>query len=171
MEDLYDLKDRFKQSTNSKLQISTLRFELINLGTDLKPKNINLGLGLTSNEKETFIGLLKRYKKVFARNYEDLKTYGTFIIQHTIPTTFEERPIQQKLRKIHPNLESQIKSESNKLLKAKIIFHVRHSRWVSILVPIRKKNDDIRICIDFRNINKAFQNDNLPLPPMEHILQ
>ena len=68
---------------------------------------------------------------------------------------FDEKPVQQKLRKIHPNLENQIKIELNKLLKAKIIFPVRHSNWVSNLVPVRKKNGDIRICIDFRNLNKA----------------
>ena len=33
MEDLYDLKDGFKKITNSKTQISTLRFEVVNLGT------------------------------------------------------------------------------------------------------------------------------------------
>ena len=63
--------------------------------------------------------------------------------------------VQQKLRKIHPNLEIQIKSELNKLCKANIIFPIRNSKWVSNLVPARKKNGDIRICIDFRNINKA----------------
>eukprot|EP00253_Pinus_taeda_P029900 PITA_29900 len=83
----------------------------------------------------------------------------------------DEKPIQQKLRKIHPNLENQIKSELNKLLKAKIIFSVRHSKWVSNMVLVRKKNRDIRICIDFRNLNKACQKDNFPLPPMEQILQ
>ena len=39
------------------------------------------------------------------------------------------------------------------------------------MVPVRKKNGDIRICIDFRNLNKACQKDNFPLPPMEQILQ
>ena len=82
-----------------------------------------------------------------------------------------EKPIQQKLRKIYPNLEIQIKSELNKLFKAKIIFLVRHSIWVSKLVPVRKKKGDIRIFIDFRNLNKACQKDNFPLPPMEQILQ
>ncbi len=106
LEDLYDLKDRFKQSTNSKLQSSTLRYELVNLGTDIKPQNINLGLGLTSEEKLTFFRLLKQYKSVFAWNYNDLKNYDTSIIQHTIPMIFDEKPVQQKLRKIHPNLES-----------------------------------------------------------------
>ena len=57
------------------------------------------------------------------------------------------------------------------MLKAKVIFPVRHSKWVSNMVPVRKKNGDIRICIDFRNLNKAYQKDNFPLPTMEHILQ
>eukprot|EP00253_Pinus_taeda_P026666 PITA_26666 len=82
-----------------------------------------------------------------------------------------KKHIQQKLRKIHPNLENQIKTELNKLLKAKIIFPVIHSKWVSNMVPVRKKNGDIRICIDFRNLNKACQKENFPLPPMEQILQ
>src|ERR1700733_7963853 len=83
----------------------------------------------------------------------------------------DQKPIQQKLRKIHPNLESQIKFELNKILKLNIIFLVRHSKWVSNMVPISKKNGDIRICIDFRNLNRAFQKDNFPLPTMEQILQ
>eukprot|EP00253_Pinus_taeda_P014545 PITA_14545 len=167
LEELYDLKDRFKKPTNSKLQISTLRFELVNLGADLKPQIINLGLHLTMNEKSAFIHLLKKYKNVFSRNYEDLKTYDTSIIQHTIPMISDEKPVQWKLRNIYPNLENQIKSELNKLLKVKIIFPVRHPRWVSNLLPIRKKNGDIRICIDFRNLNKACQKDSFPLPLME----
>ena len=39
------------------------------------------------------------------------------------------------------------------------------------MVPVRKKNGDIRICIDYRNLNRACQKDNFPLPPMEQILQ
>eukprot|EP00253_Pinus_taeda_P003804 PITA_03804 len=130
-----------------------------------------IGVKLTSDEKSAFMHLLKRYKNVFAWNYEDIKTYDTCIIQHTIPMTSDERLVQQKLRKIHPNLENQIKSELNKPLKSKIIFLIRHSRWVSNLVPIRKKNGDIRICIDFGNLNKTCQKDNFPLPPMEQIFQ
>eukprot|EP00253_Pinus_taeda_P031663 PITA_31663 len=39
------------------------------------------------------------------------------------------------------------------------------------MVPFRKKNGDIRICIDFRNLNKASLKDNFPLPTMEQVLQ
>lgn len=94
LENLYDIKDRFKQVTNSKLQSSALRVELVNLGTEDKPHNINLGLRLTSEEIFAFIILLNKYKNVFAWNYDDLKTYDTSIIQHAIPMIFEENPVQ-----------------------------------------------------------------------------
>ena len=142
----------------------------MNLGSDSKPQNVNLGLNLTPEESDAFIKLMSKNKNVFSWNYEDLKTYDTSVIQHTIPMLSDVKPVQQKLRKSHPNPEGQIKIELNKLLNAKIIFPVRHSNWVSNMVPVRKKNGDIRICIDFRNLNKACQKDNFPLPTMEQIL-
>ena len=36
---------------------------------------------------------------------------------------------------------------------------------------VRKKNGEIRLCIDFRNLNKFSKKDNYPLPKMEHLLQ
>ena len=84
MEDLYDLKDRFKRITNSKTQSSTLRFEVVSLRSNEKPQNINLGLDLTSQERVSFIRLLKTHKGVFAWDYANLKTYDTSIIQYTI---------------------------------------------------------------------------------------
>ena len=39
------------------------------------------------------------------------------------------------------------------------------------LVPVRKKSGDIRICIDFRNLNRASLKDNYPILAMEQILQ
>jgi hypothetical protein len=39
------------------------------------------------------------------------------------------------------------------------------------LVPVRKKSGQIRLCVDFRNLNISSKKDNYPLPKMEHILQ
>jgi len=85
MEDLYDLKDRFKKSTNSKTESSALRFEVVNLGSNEKPQNVNVGPGLSSKERISFIRFLKTYKGIFAWDYADLKTYDASIIQHTDP--------------------------------------------------------------------------------------
>ena len=64
-----------------------------------------------------------------------------------------------------------IEKEICKLLNAKIIIPIRYSEWVANLVPVRKKSGEIRICIDFRNLNKWSLKDNYPLPKMDHILQ
>ena len=39
------------------------------------------------------------------------------------------------------------------------------------LVPVRKKNGEIRMCVDFRNMNMCSLKENYPLPKMDHILQ
>ena len=72
---------------------------------------------------------------------------------------------------MHPKLEPLIQNEVKKLLDAKIIFKVRHSEWVSNLVPVRNKSGEIRLCLDFRNLNRASDKDNYSVPPMEQILQ
>ena len=72
---------------------------------------------------------------------------------------------------MHPKLEPLIQDEVKKLLDAKIIFKVRHSEWVSNLVLVRRKSGEIRLCVDFRNLNRASDKDNYPVPPMEQILQ
>jgi hypothetical protein len=64
-----------------------------------------------------------------------------------------------------------IEKEVKKLFEAKIIVSLRFSRWVSILVRVRKKSGEIRLCVDFKNINKVSLKDHYPLPKMDHILQ
>jgi transposase InsO family protein len=57
------------------------------------------------------------------------------------------------------------------MVDAGIITPIRYSSWMSNLVVVRKKNGDIRLCVDFRNLNQLSLKDNYPLPNMEHLLQ
>jgi ribonuclease HI len=171
LEKFYDFEDKFKKTVNCKTNSSSLSYEKVNLGTSENPQCINLGLGCSKQEKDAFVKLFKEFKDAFAWTYDDLKTFDPNIIQHVIPMKPQTLPFQQKLRKMHPKLELTVQKELNKLLSAKIIFPVRHTQWVSNLVPVRKKNGEIRLCVDFRNLNKASDKDNYPVPPMEQILQ
>ena len=98
------------------------------------------------------------------------KKYDTNIIQHRIPSEKETIPSKHKLRSISPLLLLVIEKEIHKLLKAKIIIPHRYSKWIANLVVVRKKNGEIRLCVDFRNLNKCSKKDNYPLPKMEHPL-
>jgi hypothetical protein len=66
-----------------------------------------------------------------------------------------------------PIMEREVK----KLLDAQIIVPLRYSEWVSNLVPVRKKNGEIILCVDFRKLNRSSKKENYPLQKMEHILQ
>ena len=145
MEQMFDLDNKFRNPVNVKTHSSSLQFELINLGTEAEPKYVNLGKCCSPGERSKFINLFRQYKDVFAWTYEDLKTYDTKITQHVILIKVGVKHYQQPLRKMHPKLEPLIQSEVKKLLDAKIIFKVRHSEWVSNLVPVWKKSREIRI--------------------------
>lgn len=104
---------------------------------------------------------------MFSWSYEDLNTFDTQIMQHIIPIKEGVNPVQQKLSKMHPNLEPTVKAELNKLLAGRIIFPVHHTQWVANLVPVQKKNIDIRLCVDFQNLNKYLEKDGYLVPSME----
>ena len=50
------------------------------------------------------------------------------------------------------------------------MYHSVFFDWVAYLLLVRKKNGEIRICVDFRNLNICSLKDNYPLPEMDHIL-
>lgn len=60
--------------------------------------------------------------------------------------------------------------ELKKLIESKIIYPIKHSTCVSNLVPVKKKNKDIQLCVDFRDLNQASLKDHYPLPSMEQLL-
>jgi hypothetical protein len=141
LENLFDLKERFKGPRNTKTGISCPLHETINLGTQEYPKNVNLRNTVSKEERKAYLNFFRQHQDVFAWSYRDLKTYDTCIIQHTIPLKPEVKPFQQKLRKYHLSLEPLMYHELKKLLEANIIFQVRHCAWVANLVPVWKSQD------------------------------
>ena len=55
-----------------------------------------------------------------------------------------------------------IEKEIRKLFEAKIIVSLRFSKWLANLVLVRKKSGDIRLCVDFINLNQVSLKDNYP---------
>ena len=114
---------------------------------------------------------MKEYSDVFSWSYKDLKACDTNIIQHTIPINKDEMSFKQNLRRMNPKLFPLVEKEIKKLFEAKIIVSLRFSCWVVNLVPVIKKNREIRICIDFKKLDRFSLTDHYPLPKMDHILQ
>ena len=56
------------------------------------------------------------------------------------------------------------------MLAAGFIKPIQHPRWLSNIIPVKKKNGQIRCCVDFRNLNKAYPKDEFPLPNMDLLI-
>jgi hypothetical protein len=154
-----------------KIEASGQEVEDCNIGTEEKPRMVKLSKSLSPEKKVKYIEIFKEYSYVFAWGYEDLKSYDTSIIQHRIPIKEDQKLFRQKLRRINPKLLPLIEKEIKKMYDAKIIVPLHFSKWVFNLVLTRKKFGEIRLCIDFQNLNKFSLKDHYPLPKMYHILQ
>ena len=76
----------------------------------------------------------------------------------------------QPARIFHIEIEGQIVKEVQRLLAARFIKPIQYLRWLSNIVPVKKKNGQIRCCVDFRNLNKACPKDEFPLPNMDLLI-
>ena len=74
------------------------------------------------------------------------------------------RPVKQAQSHFRPELIPQIETEVNKLIEAGFIREVQYPEWIANIVPVKKKNGQIRVCVDFRDLNSACPNDDFPLP-------
>jgi len=126
---------------------------------------------LPAEIRKTLIDLLWKYRHVFAWSYDDIKDYREDLFQHVIPLKDNVKPFRQKHRLVNPTLAPKMQEELMKLRDGGIIKPIRHSTWVSNLVPIKNKNGDIRLFVDFKNLDIASLKDNYGLPNMKSMLQ
>jgi hypothetical protein len=120
-----------------------------NLGTKKDPKYVKLSSILSEEQREEYTKSLNEFCDMFAWTYEGLRTYDTRIIEHKIPLKENTKPFKKKLRQINPMLLSVMEKEVKNLLDEKIIIPLSYSEWVTNLVPVRKNNGEIRLCVDF----------------------
>jgi len=71
---------------------------------------------------------------------------------------------------MNPTLKDIVKEELQKLLDAGFIYPISYSKWVSPLVLVPKKNGKWRICVDYRELNKATKKEHFPFPFIDQVL-
>uniref|UniRef100_A0A2N9E6Y6 Uncharacterized protein n=1 Tax=Fagus sylvatica TaxID=28930 RepID=A0A2N9E6Y6_FAGSY len=139
----------------------------LNLGTIDEPRPIFVSALLTPAEEKEYLELLTEYKDVFAWTYKEMPGLDPRVAVHRLAIKQEARPVKQAQRRFRPELLPQIEAEVNKLEQAGFIREVQFPKWIANIVPVRKKNGQIRVCVDFRDLNRACPKDDFPLPNTE----
>ena len=64
----------------------------------------------------------------------------------------------------------EVKKEVQKMLDAGFIRPCRYAEWISSVVPVQKKDGRWRVCVDFRDLNRATPKDEYPMPVAETLI-
>ena len=96
--------------------------------------------------------------------YKDLKGLVHEMGEMKIDIKHDARPIKKRSYKLAHKYKEIVKKEIDNMLVAGIIYPIDQSEWASPMVVQPKKHDPtkLRICIDFRDLNKITLTDPFP---------
>ena len=99
--------------------------------------------------------VLQQYKHLFRS-----MPGATTLAYHHIPTT--ENPVRVPPWRIPGHYKQEVERQTHEMLQG--IIEESCSPWMAPAVFVRKKSGDIRLCVDYRELNKKTQKDTYPLP-------
>lgn len=126
---------------------------------------ISMGKQLTDHQKTQLEELIHRNKCVFDYPGNDGHTRT---VQHTIPTGVSD-PIVCPPRRTNLGLTQKINEAVENHVKAG---HLTPSKspWAFPIVPVLKPDKTVRLCVDYRPLNKITQNDPFPTGNLQEVL-
>jgi hypothetical protein len=117
------------------------------------------------NKEQFDIGkdLILQYKDIFSKGDHDVGHIDR--VRHRIDIV-DETPFKHRYRRISPSMYDEVRSHLQQLLDNAVI-RPSHSPCASAIVIVRKKNGAIRMCVDYRQLNKQVRKTAMPF----HVLK
>lgn len=114
----------------------------------------------------------KKTESVFDKYLACFKGVGKLkSFQIEIPIDRDVQSVIQPMRRVPYSLRDKLATKLDELLELDIIERVDEpSSWVSPVVCVPKRNDEIRLCVDMRQANNAVKRVRHPIPTIDDIL-
>ena len=78
------------------------------------------------------------------------------LAEHSLNILKGYKPVKQTLRHFSEPKRQAMGEELAKLLEAGFIRDIKHPDWLANLVMVPKKDKSWHLCVDFKDLNKAF---------------
>ncbi|XP_071739799.1 uncharacterized protein [Rutidosis leptorrhynchoides] len=151
-----------KEEDKSSNEASTGCYLVINL-TYLDQK-VKIGAGLTKETKSKLRNIFITNLDVYSWRDADMTSVPRDVVQHHLNANVSMMHVRQKKRPMEPNRSEWLREEVNQLVKANILRKVNYQTWIANPILVPKTDGSWRLCVDFKDINKACPKDNYPLP-------
>ena len=96
--------------------------------------------------------------------YAEIPSLDPKIAVHKLNLQKDIKPVKQGRRRFCPDLMDKIEQEVHKLKSVGFIHDEQHLEWLANIVPVTKKNGQIRVCINYRDLNNACPEDEFRSP-------
>jgi len=107
---------------------------------------------------------------VFAWTYKDLKGIPPKLLQHKIELNIVIPLAHQVRYRLNPNFVTIVKHHIDKLFTIGFIQPIKEATWLSPIVVVPKKNGKLKICVNFRKLNRVTKKNPYPLRFSNEIL-
>ncbi|GKB92244.1 reverse transcriptase domain-containing protein, partial [Tanacetum coccineum] len=122
-----------------------------------------IGSDLTEKTKSKLCNLLQRSLDIFAWTPTDMTGIPIQIAEHKLNVRKGCQPVRQKKRGQAAESNIVINDKVSKLVTAGIMREVHYHDWLFNPVMVKKSDNSWRMCVDFKDLNKACPKDGYPL--------
>ena len=129
--------------------------ETVNLGDQECVKKVKISVHLNEVQGKYLIHLFIEYIDVFFLEVSDILGLSTNVVSYKLSVNLGFSLVKQKARKFKPELNLKIKEEITKQIESRLVEVTQYPTWLANVVPVVKKDGKIRICVDYRDLNKA----------------
>ncbi|KAJ8622074.1 hypothetical protein MRB53_030603 [Persea americana] len=136
----------------------------IDLGTPDNPPPLFISKNIKDDELPEYASFLREFVDCFAWSYAEMPGLDPKIAVHKLNLQENVKPVKQGQRRFRPDVMEKIEQEVQKLKNVGFIREEQHPEWLANIVPVTKKNGQIKVCIDYRDLNNACPKDEFPLP-------
>ncbi|GBL99975.1 Retrovirus-related Pol polyprotein from transposon 17.6, partial [Araneus ventricosus] len=131
---------------------------------DIQGRIYEQGKELSSQQKVELVHILSNYSHAFSRTPGKAKVPG-----HSIKVTDDCIPKRSAPYRIPVALQEEVERQIHELLEMGLIEH-SDSDWAHPVVCVAKKNGNIRLCVDYRQLNQFTIPDAYPMKLITELL-
>ncbi|XP_075489615.1 uncharacterized protein LOC142528448 [Primulina tabacum] len=125
---------------------------------------------LSASTWVSLINCIKTNIHAFAWSQQKLTGISPLISEHHLNILPGSQLVKQKKRHFGLEKEKVIDVQVRELLQAGHIQEIQFPTWLSNVVLVPKSTGKWRMCVDFRDLNKACPKDHYPLPKIDQLV-
>lgn len=157
----------FLHSFTSVTSLCTLESELpLAKTTNKAAAAVAISPHLSPAEAQIIQDLIGEFAECFSTSSRVRRTQ---MVKHRIITDEATRPVYQHPYRVSPKERDIIKDQVQEMLQDDVI-QPSNSPWASPVVLVRKKDNTMRFCVDYRKLNSVTKRDVYPLPRIDDTL-